>query len=128
IFGLGIGIFTAASVACGLASSVEILIAARMVQGVGGALLVPGSLAILTASFSAQRRGRAIGTWSTFSTLTTILGPVIGGWLAEHGLWRVVFFINIPLALIAIYALTHIAESRDEHAPKQLDILGALLA
>ncbi len=129
IFMIGIAIFSVSSVACGLAQSAGFLILARSVQGIGGALMVPGSLAIITASFPPNRRGAAIGTWSTFSTLTTLAGPVLGGWLAGHGLWRAVFFINLPLAGIALVVLaTRVPESRDEDAPKQLDILGALLA
>jgi EmrB/QacA subfamily drug resistance transporter len=126
---IGISIFTLASVACGLAPNADLLILARAVQGVGGALMVPGSLAIISALFSPERRGTAIGTWSMFSTLTTVLGPIIGGWLAGQGLWRAVFLINVPLAVIALYALaTHVPETRDEHAPKKLDYPGALLA
>jgi EmrB/QacA subfamily drug resistance transporter len=128
IFGIGIGVFTVASVLCGLAPTADFLIAARAVQGIGGALMVPGSLALITASFAAERRGRAIGTWSMFSTMTTILGPVIGGALATAGLWRGVFFINLPLAVIALAALSRIPESRNENASRQLDWLGALLA
>lgn len=127
IFGIGIGIFTAASVVCGLVTTPTLLILGRAVQGVGGALMVPGSLAIISATFPEDRRGRAIGTWSTFGTMTTVLGPVIGGWLAGQGLWRVVFFINVPLSLIAFYALTRIPESYDVNAPKQLDWPGVLL-
>jgi EmrB/QacA subfamily drug resistance transporter len=129
VFGFGIGVFTLASMACGFALDANFLILMRAVQGIGGALLVPGSLAIISAYFSADRRGKAIGTWSTFSTLTTIGGPILGGWLAGHGLWRAVFFINVPLAVIALFTLiTRVPESRDEHAPKQLDYLGAALA
>jgi EmrB/QacA subfamily drug resistance transporter len=129
VFMAGIVLFTLSSAACGLAGSANVLIAARAVQGVGGALMVPGSLAILSALFAPERRGRAIGTWSMFSTLTTILGPVLGGWLAGQGLWRVVFFINLPLAAIALFVLaTRVPESRNESAPKQLDFMGALLA
>lgn len=129
VFTFGICVFTLASMACGFAQNANFLILARAVQGIGGALLVPGSLAIISAYFSADRRGTAIGTWSTFSTLTTIGGPILGGWLAGHGLWRAVFFINVPLALIALFTLiTRVPESRDEHASKQLDYLGAALA
>lgn len=127
IFTLGIVVFSAASVVCGLAPTVGLLIAARAAQGVGGALMVPGSLAILSASFPPERRGRAIGTWSTFSTMTTAFGPILGGWLASQGLWRWVFFINVPLALVALYALLRVPESRDETASRQLDYTGALL-
>lgn len=129
IFMVGIGLFTLASVACGLAPSVEVLIAARAVQGIGGALMVPGSLALLSASVAPERRGVAIGTWSTFSTLTTLLGPLLGGWLAGHGLWRMVFFVNIPLALVALYMLNrYVPESHDETAAHGLDYVGAFLA
>ena len=115
--------------ACGFAQDANFLILARAVQGIGGALLVPGSLAIISAYFPTDGRGKAIGTWSTFSTLTTIGGPILGGWLAGHGLWRAVFFINVPLAVIALFTLiTRVPESRDEHAAKQLDYLGAALA
>jgi EmrB/QacA subfamily drug resistance transporter len=127
IFGLGILIFAGASLACGLAPTIGVLLAARVVQGIGGALMVPGSLAIITATFRPERRGQAIGLWSSFSTLTTILGPVIGGLFAAVGLWRFVFFINLPLAVVALVALTRIPETRDETAPRQLDITGAAL-
>lgn len=126
VFMLGIALFAIASLACGLAANSGILIAARAVQGVGGAFMVPGSLAILSSTFSEERRGQAIGTWSTFSTLTTLLGPIVGGVLAGAGLWRAIFFINLPLALLALWVLrTHVPESRDAEAPKQLDWLGA---
>ncbi|HXN54040.1 MAG TPA: MFS transporter [Candidatus Acidoferrum sp.] len=88
VFLLGVGIFAAASAACGLASSIQQLVIARCIQGVGAALLVPGSLAIISASFDEKSRGRAIGTWSGFTAITTALGPVLGGWLIEHGSWR----------------------------------------
>lgn len=127
VFMIGIGLFTAASAACGLAGSAGMLIVARAAQGIGGALMVPGSLAILSASFPPEKRGRAIGTWSTFTTLTTLLGPVLGGWLAGLDLWRVVFFINLPLAVIALAALTRVPESRDSSAGRKIDLPGALL-
>jgi EmrB/QacA subfamily drug resistance transporter len=129
VFGIGIGIFTLSSMACGFAQDANFLILARAIQGIGGALLVPGSLAIISAYFPTESRGKAIGTWSTFSTLTTIGGPILGGWLAGHGLWRAVFFINVPLALIALFTLiTRVPESRDENMPPKLDYLGAALA
>jgi EmrB/QacA subfamily drug resistance transporter len=126
IFGLGIIIFALASLACGLAPTIDLLIVARAVQGIGGAMMVPGSLAIVAANFPADQRGRAIGTWSMFSTLTTVLGPLLGGWLAGAGLWRAVFFINIPLAIIALAALMRVPESRDPDA-RRLDVPGAVL-
>ena len=128
VFTAGILLFTGASVLCGLAPSANLLILARGLQGIGGALMVPGSLAILSATFPRERRGRAIGTWSTFSTLTTLSGPVLGGLLAGQNLWRVVFFINVPLALVALAALTRVPESRDMTASARLDYPGAFLA
>lgn len=128
VFGIGIVIFAAASLLCGLAPNAGLLIAARALQGVGGALMVPGSLALISANFADAERGKAIGTWSALSTITTILGPGLGGVLAGAGLWRGVFFINLPLAAIALMALTRVPESRDEHATAPLDYPGALLA
>lgn len=127
IFRIGILIFTVASVACGLAPSAELLIAARVVQGLGGALMVPGSLSIIAATFSPEKRGQAIGTWSTFTTITTVLGPVLGGFLAQAGLWRGVFFINVPLAIVSLVALARVPETRDEKASHQIDYAGAVL-
>src|SRR5579862_9576054 len=92
VFALGVALFTAASVACGLAPNSATLIAARAVQGVGGALLVPGSLAIISAAFPGDQRGKAIGTWAGFSALTTAAGPVLGGWLVDALSWRTIFF------------------------------------
>ncbi|HEX9629797.1 MAG TPA: MFS transporter, partial [Pyrinomonadaceae bacterium] len=88
IFVIGVSIFAIASAWCGIAPDINHLIIARAVQGVGGALLVPGSLAIISASFSEEKRGKAIGTWSGFSAITTAIGPVLGGWLVEHVSWR----------------------------------------
>ncbi len=127
IYRYGILLFTAASVVCGLSPSADLLILARAVQGVGGALMIPGSLAIIAALFPVERRGVAIGTWSTFTTAASLLGPVLGGWLANQGLWRAVFFINLPLALVALYALRFVPETRDEHASKRLDWPGTIL-
>src|SRR4029077_9213921 len=98
IFVLGVTIFSIASAGCGFASDIHQLIIARSVQGLGAALLVPGSLAIISASFDEKSRGQAIGTWSGFTAITTAIGPVLGGWLVEHASWRWVFFINVPLA------------------------------
>src|SRR5438105_9944659 len=114
-FVTGVCLFAIASVGCGLALNVNQLIAARAVQGVGGALLVPGSLAIISASFDEERRGQAIGTWSGFTTITSALGPVLGGWLVQTVSWRAVFFINVPLgALTVALLLWRVPESRDE--------------
>lgn len=128
VFMLGIAIFALASLSCGLARGTGVLIAARAVQGLGGALMVPGSLALITAFFDDRSRGRAIGTWSTFTTVTTILGPGLGGLLAGAGLWRLVFFINLPLAVAALSILARgVPESRDASAPRRLDWAGAAL-
>src|SRR6266550_6773995 len=100
IYAIGIALFALASIWCGLAPTINQLILARAAQGIGGALLVPGSLAIISASFPEKERGRAIGTWSGATAITTALGPVLGGWLVQHVSWRAVFFLNLPLALI----------------------------
>jgi EmrB/QacA subfamily drug resistance transporter len=128
IYTIGVGLFALASVWCGLAPNIQQLMIARAAQGVGGALLVPGSLAIISASFSEEKRGKAIGTWSGFTAITAAIGPVLGGWLIEHVSWRAVFFINVPLALVVIaMVFLHVPESRDEES-KGLDWLGAALA
>ncbi len=128
IFLIGVAIFASASAACGFAADIGQLIAARALQGLGAALLVPGSLAIISGSFSENERGRAIGTWSGFSAITAGIGPVIGGWLIEHVSWRAVFFINLPLALLVILiSLRHVAESSDKDNTR-IDWLGAILA
>ena len=128
IFLIGIAIFALASAACGFAGNIGQLIAARAIQGFGAALLVPGSLAIISSSFSEQERGRAIGTWSGFSAITAGIGPVLGGWLIEHVSWRAVFFINLPIALVIILiSLRHVAENSDRDRAR-IDWAGAMLA
>jgi EmrB/QacA subfamily drug resistance transporter len=128
IFALGIVLFAASSVWCGLAGSPEQLIFARAVQGVGGALLVPGSLAIISASFEEEMRGRAIGTWSGFSGITAAIGPVLGGYLVENVSWRAAFLINVPIAIVVLWIVfRHVPESRNPDA-RELDIPGAVLA
>src|SRR5437762_2213635 len=102
IFCLGVALFALASAWCGFAPDIKQLIIARAVQGVGGALLVPGSLAIISASFTKEKRGQAIGTWSGFTAITAAVGPVIGGWLIDHISWRAAFLINLPLAVIVL--------------------------
>ena len=128
VFSIGVLVFAAASAWSASARSIDELILARAVQGVGGALLVPGSLAILGASFPQERRGKAIGIWSGYSAIAAAIGPVLGGWLIDHFSWRLAFLMNIPLA-IAVLAITHwhVGESRDPAAPR-LDWLGATLA
>src|SRR5919205_3211490 len=127
-FLLGVGIFTIASVACALALTPGELIAARALQGIGGALLVPGSLAIIGASFREEDRGKAIGTWSGFSGITTAIGPVVGGYLVDNVSWRAAFLLNVPLAIaVILIAVRHVPESRDPDA-RRLDIPGAILA
>ena len=129
IFCLGAALFALASIWCGAAPGVGQLIIARAVQGVGGAMLVPGSLAIISASFGEARRGRAIGTWSGFTAITAAIGPVIGGWLIEHVSWRAVFFINVPLAaIVLLISLWRVPESRSATSDKRLDWPGAALA
>ena len=128
IFIIGIVIFSTSSFLCGISTGIGFLIAARSLQGIGGALMTPGSLAIISAVFESERKGKAFGTWSTFSALTTVIGPVLGGWLAGMGLWRVIFFINIPLSVAAIIILiAKVPENKDDNAEK-LDITGAILA
>jgi EmrB/QacA subfamily drug resistance transporter len=129
IFSAGLLLFTIASAACGLSQTPAQLIIARALQGVGAAMLVPGSLAIISASFSKEERGRAIGTWSGFTAISAGIGPVLGGWLVENTSWRWIFFINVPLAALVL-AITwwHVPESRDESAGERVDILGAIAA
>ncbi len=127
MFVLGVAIFAVASAACGIASNIHQLIIARSIQGVGAACLVPGSLAIISASFDEKTRGQAIGTWSGFTAITTSVGPVVGGWLVQHASWRWIFFINLPLAAAVIgLSLWHIPESRSI-AARRIDWLGALI-
>lgn len=129
IFVWGVVLFAAASAGCGLAHSIDALIAARALQGFGAALLVPGSLAIITASFAASERGHAIGTWSAFTAITASVGPVLGGWLVQNLSWRWVFFINLPLAIVVLFVtLWRVPESRDPCASRRLDWPGAILA
>ncbi len=129
MFLLGVSGFALASVWCGVAPGIGQLIAARAVQGIAAALLVPGSLALISASFDEKRRGKAIGTWSGFSAITAAVGPLVGGWLIDHASWRWVFFLNVPLALaVVLISLRFVPESRDPEAAEKLDVQGALLA
>src|SRR5260370_36362531 len=129
IYTIGVALFASASIWCGLAPNITQLIIARGVQGIGGALLVPGGLAIISASFPEEERGQAIGTWSGSTAMTTAVGPVLGGWLIEHISWRAVFFLNLPLAIaVLILVFCFVPESRDEEETGKLDLLGAALA
>jgi EmrB/QacA subfamily drug resistance transporter len=126
VFLAGVFAFTAASVLCGFAPSPLVLVVGRALQGIGAAFLVPGSLAIITATFTGGERGKAIGTWSGFSAITTAIGPVLGGWLVEHVTWRAVFFINVPLAAIVVFlSFRYIDESKDPSRGKAIDWAGA---
>ncbi len=128
VFMWGIIIFIAGSAACGLAGTVEQLVLFRVVQGGGGALMIPGSLSLLSSSVLEEEKGKAIGTWSAFTTLVTMGGPVLGGALADAGLWRYIFFINIPLGLISLFILRrHVPEQRDASATGHIDYLGGAL-
>ena len=128
VFVLGATIFAVASVWCALAPGTAQLITARGVQGVGGALLVPASLAIIGASFEGRLKAKAIGTWGALSAIAMAVGPVLGGWLVEEVSWRAAFLINPLLAAVAIpIALWHVPESRDPEA-HNLDLVGAVLA
>ncbi|HEX5885711.1 MAG TPA: MFS transporter [Pyrinomonadaceae bacterium] len=129
IFNIGVVIFAIASALCGLATNIEQLIVARAVQGIGGALLVPGSLALISSSFGEDERGKAIGTWSGFSAITTAIGPVFGGWLVEHWSWRAAFFLNLPIALaVLLISVWKVPESREKNQHGPLDWLGTTLA
>jgi EmrB/QacA subfamily drug resistance transporter len=128
MFLVGVTVFAVASAGCGLAPNIHQLVLARAVQGIGAAFLVPGSLSIISSSFGEKERGRAIGTWSGFTAITTALGPVLGGWLIEHASWRWAFFINVPLAAVVIgLSLWRVPESRTI-AGGSIDWIGALIA
>ena len=121
VYVAGVAIFALASAGCGLARTIDMLIWTRAIQGVGAALLIPGSLALITASFPEETRGRAIGTWSGFSAITAGIGPVMGGWLIEHSTWRWVFFLNVPIALAVLVLSAKIPESRNEQSLQRVD-------
>lgn len=127
IFVIGVSWFAVASLLCGLAPTISVLVGARVLQGVGGALLTPGALAILEASFRPDDRSKAIGAWSGLGGIAGALGPFLGGWLVQAATWRLVFLINVPLAAIVVaVALRHVPETRDPEASQHLDVAGAL--
>jgi EmrB/QacA subfamily drug resistance transporter len=128
IYIIGIIIFTVSATLCGLAESTPLLIIGRAFKGIGGALMVPGSLSIVSAYFDGHTRGKAIGIWSSVTTMTGMMGPILGGIMTDAGLWRGIFFLSIPLAVMALFALVrYVPESRDEDASKGLDYWGAIL-
>jgi EmrB/QacA subfamily drug resistance transporter len=128
VFVIGVVWFAAASALCGLAPNIEVLVAARALQGVGGALLTPGSLALLQSSFAEEDRSRAIGAWSGLGGVAAAVGPFVGGWLVDAVSWRSVFLINLPVAVaVVILAVRHVPESRDEEAAPGVDVIGAVL-
>jgi EmrB/QacA subfamily drug resistance transporter len=128
IFVAGVVVFALASAWCGLARTIHELIAARALQGVGAALLVPGSLSLISASFPKDERGRAIGIWSGFTAITAAIGPLLGGWLVQHVSWRSIFFLNLPLAAVIVaIAVWRVPETRSAHPAERLDWPGVLL-
>ncbi|MFC4565394.1 DHA2 family efflux MFS transporter permease subunit [Nocardiopsis mangrovi] len=128
MFSLGVVWFALASALCTAAPDITWLIAGRVLQGVGGALLTPGSLAILQASFCERDRARAIGAWSGLTGVAAAVGPFVGGYLVDTGSWRLIFLINLPLAVIVLLITwRHVPESRDEQAPRRMDYAGAVL-
>jgi EmrB/QacA subfamily drug resistance transporter len=128
IFALGAGLFTAASLLCAVAPTVQTLIGARLLQGVAGALLTPGSLSMIEASFRRTDRPRAIGAWSGLTGVATALGPLLGGYLVGSVSWRAVFLINLPLGIFVVFASRFVPETRDPTSSGHLDIRGAILA
>lgn len=128
IFVIGVLVFAAASALCGLAPNAETLIAARALQGLGGALLTPASLAILQATFVPADRGRAIGAWSGLTGVAAAVGPFLGGWIVGVASWRWVFLINVPVALVVVVlAIRHVPETRNPSASRHLDVVGSML-
>src|SRR4051812_11938090 len=125
VFAVGVLLFTAASALCGLAPNLPILIAARAVQGAGAALLTPASLALLGAAYDAKGRGQAVGIWAGASGLTSAVGPVLGGWLTQSISWRAVFFINIPVAALALWLVLANAKASRGSASGPVDWAGA---
>ncbi|WP_327639578.1 MFS transporter [Kribbella sp. NBC_00482] len=129
MFVVGVIWFAAASVVCAIAPNLEVMIAGRVLQGIGGALLTPGSLAILQTTFQHSDRGKAVGTWSGLTSVAAAVGPFVGGSLVDSGSWQLIFLLNVPLALVTVLVtLRHVPETRDEEAGGKLDLNGAILA
>jgi EmrB/QacA subfamily drug resistance transporter len=128
VFTLGVLWFAAASLLCGVAPSIGWLVGARALQGIGGALMTPGSLSILQASFRHEDRSRAIGIWSGFGGVAAVIGPLLGGWLLAVGSWRMVFLVNLPVAAVVLFLARHIPETKDEEASQHLDLPGVVFA
>lgn len=129
IFVFGVGLFTVASLLCAIAPNVEALIGARLIQGVGGAMLTPGSLAMIEATFIPEDRARAIGAWSGLGGVATAIGPLLGGYLVDAVSWRMIFLINLPIGIfVAILATRRVPETRDPRATGRIDYPGATLA
>ncbi|WP_263458198.1 MFS transporter [Nocardioides campestrisoli] len=129
VFVVGTVWFAAASLLCGAAPSIEVLIAARLLQGVGGALLTPGSLAMIQGAFVAEDRARAIGAWSGLGGVATAVGPLLGGVLVDQLSWRWIFLVNLPLAVLTVLAAQRwVPETRDPDASGRFDVAGAVLA
>lgn len=128
MFSAGVVLFALASAGCGVAPTLALLVVARAIQGIGAALLIPGSLSLISAAYPEQTRGAAIGTWSAFSAVTAAVGPVAGGWVVTHASWRWLFFFNVPLAAAVVApAVLRVGETRDEEASPHLDLAGAAL-
>ena len=129
MFVTGIAWFAIASAICTIAPNLDVLIAGRVLQGIGGALLTPGSLAILQTSFRPEDRGRVVGAWSGLTSVAAAVGPFLGGWIISAGSWRYIFLINVPIAIVTIViAMRHVPNTRDETAAGKLDVAGAVLA
>jgi len=128
VFVLGVVWFAVASLLCAIAPNIEVLVAARAFQGIGAALLTPGSLALISASMDGEDRGAAIGTWAGLAGVSTAFGPLLGGWLIEAVSWRAVFYLNLPLAAAIVWiTLRHVPESKDEEVEGRIDFTGAAL-
>jgi EmrB/QacA subfamily drug resistance transporter len=129
VFMVGVVWFALASAVCGIAPSIGVLIAARIIQGIGGALLTPGSLAIIQATFAEEERPKAVGAWSGLGGVASAAGPLLGGWLVQAGGWRWVFYLNLPLAVaVLLVTMRHVPETRDAEATGKFDVAGAALA